>query len=185
MLRSLAFIPLILLFWFPQSSPVACTEHHPCSFSTNVPFDSAGQPDSRPGTWGSAAAYTVPIPFLNVPKGYQVRILRFYGDVIAWPHGQIVPGTFAGVLSGLTNTTPDPSGFVPTGLGSGGCFLYVQGTVGQEGLTRPISESHIADGLLNADNILNLKQAVFLNETGVSIHMETTLVIDFSYEPIL
>ena len=56
----------------------------------------------------------------------------------------------------------------------------MQGTVGAQGLTRIIDVPHVTNGLLNEDGIMNLKQAVWLNETGVSIHMETTLMIDFA-----
>src|ERR1035441_5270026 len=98
-----------------------CTTTDPCSMSTNVPYDSAGTPDMRPGTWGNAASGSLSIPFLGVPAGYQVRITRVYGDVVAWPHGAIVPGAFSGILSGLTNTTPNQSAFVPSGLGNAGC----------------------------------------------------------------
>jgi hypothetical protein len=159
-----------------------CTVTAPCSFSTNVPYDNAGTPDTRPGTWGNAAAQLTGIPFQNVPAGYLVRITRVYGDVVAWPHGQINPGTFSGILSGLTNTTPIQSPFVPAPLGNSGCFLYVQDRAGANGTRIPLEVSAIKNGLLNADNILILKQAVFLNETGASIHMETTLVIEFVYE---
>lgn len=171
----------------PSPTP-SCTLSSPCSFSTNISWDSKGEPDTRPGTWGLAAAYTVPIPFQNIPAGYRVRILKLYGDVVAWPHGKIEPGTFAGILSGLQTTTPDTannSPFIDTHaapLAQKDCFLYVQGTVGAQGLTRIIDVPHVTNGLLNEDGVMNLKQAVWLNETGVSIHMETTLMIDFAYE---
>ena len=159
-----------------------CTTTAPCSLSTNVPYDSAGTPDMRPGTWGNAASGSLSIPFLGVPAGYQVRITRVYGDVVAWPHGAIVPGAFSGILSGLTNTTPNQSAFVPSGLGNAGCFMYFQDRVGANGSRIPIDVPNIKNGLLNADNVVILKQAVWLNETGASIHMETTLVIEFVFE---
>ena len=182
---------LLLLSSAAFAQPHTCTVDKPCSmrlkgngpaFSTNAPFDSPGVPDTRPGTWGNAAAYYLPIPFVDVPAGFRVRITRVYGDVIGWPHGQIVPGTFSGILSGLTTTTAPQSPFVGPGLGSAGCFLYLQGQLGTEGTRLAIDIPNITNGLLNADNILMMVEAIFLNETGVSIHMETTLVVEFVYE---
>jgi hypothetical protein len=161
-----------------------CTTIAPCALSTNVPFDSAGTTDMRPGTWGNAASVSLSIPFLMVPAGYKVRIIRVYGDVVAWPHGEIVAGAFSGILSGLTNTTPNQSPFAPSGLGSAGCFLYFQDRVGANGSRIAIDIPNIKNGLLNADNVLILKQAVWLNETGAPIHMETTLVIEFVFEVV-
>jgi hypothetical protein len=151
-----------------------CTTIAPCALSTNVPFDSAGTTDMRPGTWGNAASVSLSIPFLMVPAG----------DVVAWPHGEIVAGAFSGILSGLTNTTPNQSPFAPSGLGSAGCFLYFQDRVGANGSRIAIDIPNIKNGLLNADNVLILKQAVWLNETGAPIHMETTLVIEFVFEVV-
>jgi hypothetical protein len=162
-----------------------CTVAAPCSFSINIPYDNAGQPDTRPGTWGTAASYSVPIPFADVPSGYLVRITRVYGDVVSWPHGQIAPGTFSGVLSGLETTNPVPSQYVAPGLGAmAGCFLYFQDRVGAAGSRIPAAVDSIKNGLLGPDNVLVLTQAVWLNETGVSIHMETTLVVEFVFEAV-
>ena len=129
--------------------------------------------------WGNTDVVQSQIPFINVPKGYQVQITNVSGDQIAAPYGTMLPNSMAYILVGLTDTTPNQSPYVGPGLGSMGCFLYKQTAVPPEGARIPICEAVV--GLLNADNILIVKQALFLSTAGVPIHMETTLVIQFEY----
>lgn len=150
-----------------------------CSFATNIAWDTAGKEDKRPGTWGTTDSVSSEIPFVDVPKGYSVEILHLSGDEIAAPHGAMAPNSMAYVLVGLTNSTPYQSPYVGPGLGSVGTFLYKQGVVPASGARIPFNEDVI--GTLNADNILILKQALFLSTAGVPIHMEATVVVKFRY----
>lgn len=156
----------------------------PCVFSTNVPYDAEGQPDTRPGTWGSTAYNDLPIPFVGVPAGYRVRVLRVYGDFVAWAHGKIPHGTAAGTLFGLTSTSGGQSPFVGAGLGSKGCFLYLQAGVGADPVRAAFDFNVAVGGLLEADHMMLVRRAVWLNATGVSIHMEPSFVVEFRYEPV-
>jgi hypothetical protein len=151
----------------------------PCVRTVNFSWDSAGKPDSRPGAWGNADATTASITWTAVPAGYRVQVTRVDGDEIAAFHGGAPPpGTTGYVLVGLTNTTPfgDPAFTMPTALG---CFLYYQAPVPVGRI--PIGLDTSAGGLLNADNTMIVKQAQFLNDTGLSIHTEVTLVFQYLY----
>lgn len=151
------------------------------AFSTNIAWDSAGKPDTRPGCWGNADSADTPIVFQEVPAGKRVRILRVYGDWIMWPRGAIAPGSAAGGLTGLMLPACAQSPYVGPGLGAAGCFLYLQMGCGQMPQRAPIDIT-IRSGLLGADNTMILRLAQFLNETGASIHQETTLVVEFRFE---
>jgi hypothetical protein len=184
----MALLAVIAVAVFPWSEhvsadipPIPCVRES-CIFSTNVPFDSPGVPDTRPGTWGNAAYDDVAIPFVNVPDGYRVRVLRIYGDFIAWPHGRIKPGTDAGALFGILTPSATQSPFVGPGLGASGCFVYLQQGVGREPVRAAFDFDVAAGGLLDPDNSMLVRRAVFLNETGVSIHMEPTFIVEFRYE---
>ena len=92
----------------PPPAP-SCTIAAHCSFSTNIAWNSAGNPPPTPvppGVWGTQDVVYSNIPFLNVPSGYHVRIVAVSGDMIAAPHGTPTAGSVAYVLIGLTNTTP-------------------------------------------------------------------------------
>lgn len=151
----------------------------PCTVTTNIAWESAGHPDTRPGTYGTTDSVSSQIPFVNVPKGYLVSILHLSGDEIAAPHGPMKANSISYVLAGATTTTPFQSPYAGPGLGSSGTFLYKQSPVSAEGARIPIDES--VQGVLNPDNILILKQSIFLDTTGVPQHNELTLVISFEY----
>ena len=63
-----------------------------------------------------------------------------------------------------------------------GCFMYIQGATDGSPSRMPFDFQNIEGGLLGDDNLLKVRQAIFLNETGASIHMETTFVCEFHYE---
>jgi hypothetical protein len=154
----------------------------PIARSVNFSYDIEGTPDSRPGTWGATGVQTIPDLF-HPPSGHQTRILRLYGDFIAWPHGSPSAGKFAGVLWGLTNSSPQ--GSPQEDLAAEGCFLYLQQGVGASEPVRAAFDLDVSvDGLLNADNQMLSKVAVFLNELQCSIHIEVTFICEFQFEPI-
>lgn len=150
-----------------------------CQFATNIAWDTAGKPDTRPGTWGNADSVESQIPFVDVPAGYAVEITHVSGDEIAAPHGAMAPSSMAYGLIGLTNTTPYQSPFVGAGLGSEGTFLYKQMPIPASGARIPIDED--VQGILNPDNIAIIKQALFLDTATVPIHLEATVTISFKY----
>ena len=159
--------------------PPACAVS-PCAFSTNLSWDAAGTVDSSPaGTWGTAASRADRIHFVNVPEGYRVQITRVAGDEIAGYVDSYKSGT-AYVLVGLETSTPYQSPYVASGMGSEGCFVYKQAPVAPSGVRIPIDDAPSA-AVLNSDNVLVIKQALFLNTTGAVVHMEATVVVEFMY----
>jgi hypothetical protein len=159
-------------------SPLENCRASSCLATVNVPFDSQGTACPA-GTWGICDSRTVPIQFEAVPQGYAVEIEELYGDVIAWVHGMVPSGMHSGVLWGLTNSAEGLSPNVQ--YGAQGCLIYLQGAVGQGDLTRPFDQIILAGGLLPADNILTSQEAVFLNDTGASVHMEATFAIAYRF----
>ena len=94
----------------------------PCVATINLPADIEGTPDTRTGTWGSAGVREVPYTFKKVPLGYRVRVLRIDGDMVSWPHGDVMAGKFAGVLWGATTTSS--AGDVHLDYAAQGCLIY-------------------------------------------------------------
>jgi hypothetical protein len=160
----------------------------PCSTAFNFSYDLLGTPDSRPGTWGAAQSSSYRMTF-KVPSGYRVRILRVYGDFIFWPRGTPLPdagdnviGHAVGVLFGLSSSAPDGSSMVEGGGASDNCFLYIQDSSKGEKSRAPFDyDTHIG-GLLEQDGVLVVKAAVWLNSTGLAVHLEPSAVIQFQYE---
>jgi hypothetical protein len=151
----------------------------PCVSSFNIPFDAIGDLDTRLGTWGTAAAVVTPIQFSNVPAGLSVHVLRAYGDFIAWAHGKVARGTNAGVLWALSSTAVTTSKDVE--WAAEGCFLYLQGSVNAANLRAPFDQDLSAGGWLSSDNVMLSKEAVWLNDTGLSVHAEATVVIVYEF----
>lgn len=149
----------------------------PCVSTVNIPWTTAGEPDQRPGTWGTAASYEVPIQFSNVPVGYSVKINRVYGDFVAWVRGVVAPGSHAGVLFGLlTSSGANPN----VEYGSNGCFLYLQGAVGSGEFRAGFDQVIDAGGILPPDNALICQEAIFLDDAG-TVHQEATFALVYSF----
>jgi hypothetical protein len=154
----------------------------------NFSYDIEGTQDTRPGTWGDTGVQQISDPF-SLPAGvtgnYKVRITRIYGDFCAMPAGLTggtpTPGKFGAVLWGLTNSTPQ--GNPEEDFSAEGCLVWVQQFMNATDTYRiPFDFNVTREGLLNADNILQSKAAVFLNQLGCSIHMECTFVCEFQFE---
>jgi hypothetical protein len=152
-----------------------------CTITINYPYDAKGEVDTRPGTWGRSAFDDGPIKFRKVPDGYRVRIKRVYGNVTARIRGRALPHTYAGVLFGLITTASKDTDLAT--LSQDGCMLYLQADVGP-GQARivPFDVQTHAAGLLEADNTLIVRRAVYLNETEASVHVEPSLIVEFKYE---
>lgn len=151
----------------------------PYSAATNHATDLEGDPDSREGTWGTAGAVSHRIVF-KPPVGYRVRVLRVYGDFLTWPIGKVESGKFAGTLWGLQTTGPDGSARADPIADN--CFLYIQLATGGEPARASVNYDVREGGLLGPDHILVSKHAVWLNDTGLKIHMESSFVLVYQFE---
>lgn len=151
----------------------------PCSLSANFSTDLLGEPDHRPDTWGTAGVTLHRITF-RPPSGYRVRVLRVYGDFLIWPLGIVEKGKFAGALWGLTTTGPD--GSVRADWAADNTFLYVQVATGGEPARAPVNLKTEAGGMLESDHVLVSKMAVWLNDTGLKIHMEPSFTVVYRFE---
>jgi hypothetical protein len=146
--------------------------------AANFAVDLEGEPDTRPHTWGKAAAHEWIMEFRNVPPGKRVRITRVYGDFVAWPVGEVPPGTAAGVLFGLQTTEPDGSERVWPAADN--TLVYIQHATKGEVARAPF-DFRISGGAL-PDARMRVKVAVWLNDTGRRVHIEPTFVVEYVYE---
>lgn len=163
----------------------------PFSASTNFAADLMGQPDTRPGTWGLTESVVQTVQFVPTKSGWRTRILKVYGDFIAWPKGfipTIYPndlqdpsvGYYAGVLWSLqTSAAPGSNRVQP---GADNCMLYLQNSVRVDTVRAAFSEDVKYGGLLQPDNQLHSVLAVWLNTLGIPVHMEATWVTVYQFE---
>jgi hypothetical protein len=154
-----------------------------CVSTVNIAFDTAGTPCPT-GTWGMCGAVQTPIQFDDVPTGYSVSILRVYGDFIGWVHPETLPtvipaGSHSGLLWGLFNSNVAASPNVE--YGSSGCFIYFQGSVSTGDFRGPFDQVIQAGGILPSNDLLISQQAIFLNDTGQSIHQEATFALVYQF----
>lgn len=147
--------------------------------AANFADDILGEKDTRPGTWGTAGYALHRITF-RPPAGYRVRINRVYGDFLIWPRGKVEDGRFAGALFGLQTTAPD--GSARADLAADNTCLYIQTATGGQASRVGFDHDVSAACLLEPDNVLVVKVAVWLNDTGREIHMEPTFTMVYSYE---
>jgi hypothetical protein len=160
------------------------------SYAGNFPADLGQGPiDTRPGTWGTASAVMKPLKF-KAPAGCAVQITHLLGDYVAWPLGEVLKGNQAGVLVSAERTG-NAEAWDPTGAtkladyAAPGYFLYLQGGTDGPPVRMPF-DTHVADGILAADNILEFKMAEWLNTTTRVIHMEVSFVVHFRFvEPVV
>lgn len=169
---------IILLALLTTARGADCIKK-PCSLAANFSADIKGDPDTRVDTWGTAGAVFKRITFTQKP-GYRVRILRVYGDFLIWPMGKVKQGRFAGALFGLQTTAPD--GSIRADWAADNCFLYVQVATGGGPARSAFDYDTKAGGLLEADGVLVLKMAGWLNDTGLAIHMEPSFVVVYQLE---
>jgi hypothetical protein len=147
----------------------------------NFAYDLYGTKDTRPGTWGTADVATWKITFAP-PPGFRVRILRAHGDLIAWVRGA-PEDTYAGVLLGFQTTAPE--GSTKADLIADNTMLYIQDTVSRGRPCRaPFDVDVSAGGLLEEDNVLVVKIASWLNDTGKPVHAEVSATITYKFVKI-
>jgi hypothetical protein len=111
------------------------------------------------------------------------------GDLIAWI--KTLPGdpptpveSSAGVLGGFQTTSSLVEGTSKEcDFCTDGCPLYIQDAVTEkQPKTRAAFDYREVGLLLDADNVLNVKVAAWLNTTGKPVHVEMTYTIQFRYE---
>jgi hypothetical protein len=152
--------------------------------SGNISDDLFGQLDTRPGTWGYADSFSVPIVF-NPPAGYAVSVLKIEGDLSGMPKHltpvAIAPNAFAGLLVGFST---DQTGGNPCNLCAANTPQYRQIFVA-DGQTfhAPFTYDFGQGVLLAADNVLNCIGASYLNSIGLPMHTEITYTFWYSFVP--
>lgn len=152
------------------------------TFYVNPLYDGEGDPDTRPGTWGNAGFVDAHFPFKQVPPGYRVRITRIHGTFYGYPRGTVKLGTAAGVMFGMMRTSAGATPFVDTLLAGTGCFVWITSATTGGPFTVSVDYDPVIDGVLDDDNVLIMRSAVFINETGQRIHMEFTGALEAMYE---
>jgi hypothetical protein len=175
-------IPFVLIAQPPAPQQYSAT--------VNIALDLAGKPDATPAAWGCSDAFASRVQFA-APAGYRTRILRIYGDFIAFPRSGIIPaGTSAEIGWGLKTTAPDGSTRVTypgyTASAYDNSFAWQQGavTAAQPSTRLPFDIDVHAGGLLGPDNIMLVQSFVALNTTGLTIHMEPTLTVVYQFEQV-
>ena len=159
--------------------------------TSNFADDLTGTLDLRPGTWGTAEVAEHIITF-NPPEGYRVRILSIRGDFVLWPTKRklgpaITPeGTFMGALSSALTSAPD--GSTRADFLADNALFYVQLATERRAVRASIEVNFagVKNTLLPLDHKLRFFHAVWLNDTGLAAHMETTLsqiVYQFERKP--
>ncbi|HLH45132.1 MAG TPA: hypothetical protein VKV74_19240 [Bryobacteraceae bacterium] len=149
----------------------------PYSASTNHSDDIAGAPDTFPGNWGTRGSNVHTMTF-TPPAGYVTRILRVYGNFQGWMRNPPANRRCSGVLWGLRSNADDAS---PMSYGSANTMLYIQDASCGDPF-RDTVDVKIENGLL-PDNALNSVVAVFLNDTGSPVHMESSFTVVYQFEP--
>ena len=151
------------------------------SLAAHFSTDLLGPIDSRPGTWGHADYSTWKITFKPL-AGHRVRILRAHGDLVSWVRGA-PEDTYAGVLLGFQTTAPE--GSARADWAADNTMLYVQDAVSRNRPARTAFNADVrAGGLLESDNVLVVKIAAWLNDTGQPIHSEVSVTLTYQFERI-
>jgi len=147
--------------------------------------DLAGSPDPRatqwPGkVWGNAGYSDTVIQFYP-PAGQRVHIISAVGTVSSYARGVVPSGTSAGISWGLlSNSGSSPTDAAVNNL----CMAYVKQSITArvDSETTPFSFTGIGrNGVLAADNALVSRTAVYLNETGLTMHIEQALVLTYEF----
>lgn len=150
-----------------------------CSSSSDVTWTTTGVPDTRPGTWGTTDTSIFSYTFTNVPSGYRVQVLRTYGDNVAWIQGNPQSNSHAGVLFSMSSSTGNSSDVTN---GNSSCFLYHEGALSSNGtLTDPFDNVTADGGVLGSDNTIQVKLAMFLNDTGAAVFQDVTFVVVYRF----
>jgi hypothetical protein len=156
----------------------------PYSAAVNIAEDLGETSPSKLSSFASKVLF-------NAPAGYGTRILRVYGDFIAFPTqpGIIPSGKSVEIGWGLKTTAPDGStrvtypGF-PNVSAFDNSFVWLQGSLSDlENRARlPFDLDVSVGGKLGSDNIMLSQAFVAMNTTGIDIHLEPTFVVVYQFE---
>jgi len=148
--------------------------------SGNFADDLIGTPDTRPGTWGTAGVAYHELRF-HPPDGCAVKLLSISGDLLAWTRNWSYGK--AGVLVGIHRTLwGGKNPWAPCDYCTEDVILYRQlGVDGLRAHTTEFDRRFKRGVLVGPDNCLKFKHAVWLNETGQLVHIETTWTIEFQW----
>ncbi len=177
-----------------------CIER-PCQVATNVADRITGKVDLRPNQFGLAEAVVHDTEFFP-PPGYRTRIVKLHGDFIGWfvekgIFGELFTMQFdptkglyrsqvrkysVGLLTSLRHTGPEGSAHGwPV---ADNAMVYRQHVLDRWNTTARLDFSEpIVNGLLQPDNVLRIVHAVFNNTSNKQVQMETTVQIQFVFEP--
>lgn len=152
----------------------------PYTATSNFVDDIAGTVDERPDTWGKAGVAEHVLTF-HPPDGYRVRIISIRGGFVLWPTTNgigpaISPdGTFMGALSSVL--TSRPGGSTRADFLADNALFYVQLATERRAVRAVIEVGFVGvkNTLLPEDHKLRFFHAVWLNDTGLKAHMETTI----------
>jgi len=171
---------LILSFLFVTALMAADCPSEIRTVSGNFADDLIGTPDTRPGTWGTAEAVMHSVQF-HPPEGCAVKIWSITGDLVAWVRSWSYYK--AGVLVGIHRILWNGRNpWAACDYCTEDVILYRQ--LGVDGFRAYTTEfdRHFKQGMMvGPDNQLRFKHAVWLNETGQAVHMETTWMIEFQW----
>jgi hypothetical protein len=151
--------------------------------ATNFSSDILGDLDTRQDTWGRAG-YTLHRITFKPPAVHRVRILKAQGDFLIWPKRLQAADYrmgYAGALFGLTTTAPD--GSVRADWAADNTMLYVQVATSGKPARAAFNDDVSAGGLLEADHVLVVKMAAWLNTLEVPIHCEPSFTVTYIWEP--
>ena len=150
------------------------------AISGNFSSDQVGTQDTRQYTWGKAAAEIKVLTFDKVPAGCRVELVKMTGDFIGYALGAVPAGTQAGVLIGVSRSGAGLAGSHFADFAADGVYVYRQATVDSQSARLAINDTFV-DSVLNEDNVVWFKIASWLNNTGLTIHMEVSFVLQFHY----
>ena len=154
----------------------------PYSTAVNFSIDLAGNPDTRPGVWGSSG-FAQNITTFSPPSGQRVRIVRVYGDFIGFPKSGVPrAGTSCEIGWGLKTTAPDGSARLSNGYDNS--FVWLQDVITSNSWSSRAAFDHVVEvgGLLEPDHKMISQTFVALNTTGLTIHMEPTFTVVYRFE---
>jgi len=142
--------------------------------------DLLGTPDKQ---FGGTSGYADTVLTFNPPAGYRVRILSADVTVSSFARGAVPVGTHSGVSWGLVTTNPKNSGRAD--LINDHCLSYIKQSISASKDTDTTTAHYdIQNGVLEPDNKLISRNAVYLNDTGIIIHTEVALILTYTFEPI-
>lgn len=153
--------------------------------SGNFSADIAGQPDSRPGTWGTAGAELWAIEF-HPPEGCAIEIHSISGDIVSWVRwsnsASWAPAKDKfGVLYGFQFHRENRGGGEICDLCDVGTILYGQaGANSRDVSSRVFRQSYRSPVRLPEDRLW-VKAAAWLNDTDQPVHLEITWTIEFQF----